>query len=110
MKPPSTLALVASVLPACTQADDQRIVFEGIASLDRKELQEACRERGMRALGLTKEELKQQLRYNIYTHTKQKDTCIHLCGGAGNLLRLIRDPLTRRYLCAPTNSTGSGST
>jgi LETM1 and EF-hand domain-containing protein 1 len=44
------------------QTDDQRIVFEGIDSLDRRELQEACRERGMRALGLTKDELKQQLR------------------------------------------------
>lgn len=41
--------------------DDQRIMFEGIDSLTRTELQEACAERGMRALGLPKEAYKRQL-------------------------------------------------
>ena len=56
----TTYQPTTTALPS--QTDDQRIVFEGIDSLDRRELQEACRERGMRALGLTKDELKQQLR------------------------------------------------
>jgi len=41
--------------------DDQRIVFESIDSLSRAELQEACAERGMRAIGLPKEAYKRQL-------------------------------------------------
>lgn len=41
--------------------DDQRIVFEGMDSLSRAELQEACAERGMRAIGLPKEAYKRQL-------------------------------------------------
>ena len=43
------------------QEDDQRILFEGVDSLDRRELQEACRERGMRATGLPKADLARQL-------------------------------------------------
>mmetsp|Transcript_14951 Transcript_14951/g.30031 ORF Transcript_14951/g.30031 Transcript_14951/m.30031 type:complete len:970 (-) Transcript_14951:227-3136(-) len=43
------------------QNDDQRILFEGLESLNRSELQEASRERGMRALGLSKDELRLQL-------------------------------------------------
>ncbi len=42
--------------------DDQRILWEGLYSLDKRELQEACRERGMRATGLTKEGYKRQMR------------------------------------------------
>jgi len=35
--------------------DDQRIIWEGISSLTKMELREACRERGMRSTGLSKE-------------------------------------------------------
>ncbi len=41
--------------------DDQRILWEGLYTLDKKELQEACRERGMRAMGLTKEGYRRQM-------------------------------------------------
>jgi LETM1 and EF-hand domain-containing protein 1 len=34
--------------------DDQRILWEGIESLTKMELREACRERGMRSIGLSK--------------------------------------------------------
>lgn len=43
------------------RADDQRIVYEGLDSLTRQEMQEACAERGMRAVGLTKQEYRRQL-------------------------------------------------
>ncbi len=38
--------------------DDQRILWEGIDSLTKIELSEACRERGMRSTGLSKEQYK----------------------------------------------------
>mmetsp|Transcript_4731 Transcript_4731/g.6704 ORF Transcript_4731/g.6704 Transcript_4731/m.6704 type:complete len:700 (-) Transcript_4731:1573-3672(-) len=41
--------------------DDQRIVYEGLDSLTRQEMQEACAERGMRAVGLTKQQYRAQL-------------------------------------------------
>jgi len=41
--------------------DDQRILWEGVSALTKQELQEACRERGMRSMGLTKEGYKRQL-------------------------------------------------
>ncbi len=49
-----------SHLRSVTQ-DDQRILWEGLYTLDKKELQEACRERGMRATGLTKEGYRRQM-------------------------------------------------
>ncbi|CAN0531565.1 unnamed protein product [Ectocarpus sp. 8 AP-2014] len=49
-----------SKLRAITQ-DDQRILWEGVSSLTKQELQEACRERGMRATGLTKQGYVRQL-------------------------------------------------
>ena len=39
-------------------ADDVSIVKEGVDSLSIQELQEACRARGMRAMGVTEEKLK----------------------------------------------------
>ena len=36
-------------------------MYEGLDSLTRQEMQEACAERGMRALGLTKQEYRSQL-------------------------------------------------
>lgn len=41
--------------------DDQRILWEGINSLTKMELREACQERGMRSTGLSKEAYKRSL-------------------------------------------------
>jgi len=41
--------------------DDRRIVYEGLDSLTRQELQEACADRGMRSVGLTKQQYRVQL-------------------------------------------------
>lgn len=41
--------------------DDQKIIWEGIDSLTKMELREACRERGMRSTGLSKESYKRAL-------------------------------------------------
>ena len=41
--------------------DDQRILWEGIDSLTKMELREACQERGMRSTGLSKESYKRSL-------------------------------------------------
>jgi hypothetical protein len=41
--------------------DDQRILWEGIDSLTKMELREACRERGMRSTGLSKDAYKRAL-------------------------------------------------
>lgn len=42
--------------------DDQDIIWEGLDSLDKEELQQACMERGMRATGLTKAGYVRQMR------------------------------------------------
>ncbi|TFJ85538.1 hypothetical protein NSK_003047 [Nannochloropsis salina CCMP1776] len=41
--------------------DDQRIVWEGVDNMNKAELREACRERGMRAYGLTQLGYRRQL-------------------------------------------------
>lgn len=41
--------------------DDQRIIFEGIDTLTKMELREACQERGMRSTGLSKDGYREQL-------------------------------------------------
>ncbi|XP_066236468.1 LETM1 domain-containing protein LETM2, mitochondrial isoform X3 [Saccopteryx leptura] len=43
------------------KADDEVIAKEGVSTLSVSELQAACRARGMRSLGLTEEQLRQQL-------------------------------------------------
>ena len=43
------------------QEDDQRILWEGIGSLTKMELREACRERGMRSTGLSKDAYREAL-------------------------------------------------
>jgi len=43
------------------QEDDQRILWEGIDSLTKMELREACQERGMRSTGMSKEAYKRSL-------------------------------------------------
>jgi len=42
--------------------DDQRILWEGVDSLTKTELREACRERGMRSTGLSKESYKKSIK------------------------------------------------
>ncbi|KFQ68766.1 hypothetical protein N335_00471, partial [Phaethon lepturus] len=44
------------------KADDEMIAKEGVSGLSVSELQSACRARGMRSLGLSEEQLKEQLR------------------------------------------------
>merc|ERR1719158_647204 len=54
------------------QADDVTIAREGVESMTVAELQVACKDRGMRALGLTKEKLTKQLRQWIELSTNEK--------------------------------------
>lgn len=58
--------LVVSLFRALTRSNFlsivQMIAEEGVDSLTVKELQAACRARGMRALGVTEERLKEQLK------------------------------------------------
>lgn len=54
------------------EADDKMIIKEGVTSLDTKELQSACRERGMRAIGLSEERLKSQLEQWLDLHINRK--------------------------------------
>ncbi|XP_020661571.3 mitochondrial proton/calcium exchanger protein [Pogona vitticeps] len=54
------------------KADDKLIAEEGVDSLTVKELQAACRARGMRALGVTEERLKDQLKQWLDLHLSQE--------------------------------------
>ncbi|KAM6446589.1 mitochondrial proton/calcium exchanger protein isoform 2-T2 [Liasis olivaceus] len=54
------------------KADDKLITEEGVDSLTVKELQAACRARGMRALGVTEERLKEQLKQWLDLHLNQE--------------------------------------
>lgn len=54
------------------EADDHEIINEGIENLDIKELQQACRDRGMRAMGLSPERLKSQLEQWLDLHINRK--------------------------------------
>uniref|UniRef100_U3F7T7 Mitochondrial proton/calcium exchanger protein n=1 Tax=Micrurus fulvius TaxID=8637 RepID=U3F7T7_MICFL len=54
------------------KADDKLITEEGLDSLTVKELQAACRVRGMRALGVTEERLKDQLKQWLDLHLNQE--------------------------------------
>ncbi|NXQ91402.1 LETM1 protein, partial [Nyctibius grandis] len=54
------------------KADDKLIAEEGVDSLTVKELQSACRARGMRALGVTQERLKEQLKQWLDLHLNQE--------------------------------------
>ncbi|KAM5312248.1 LETM1 domain-containing protein LETM2, mitochondrial isoform 2-T2 [Glossophaga mutica] len=53
------------------KADDEMIAKEGVSGLTVSELQAACRARGMRSLGLTEEQLRQQLREWQDLHLKE---------------------------------------
>ncbi|XP_016417657.1 LETM1 and EF-hand domain-containing protein 1, mitochondrial isoform X6 [Sinocyclocheilus rhinocerous] len=50
------------------RADDKLIAEEGVDSLNVNELQAACRVRGMRALGVTEERLREQLKQWLELH------------------------------------------
>jgi len=54
------------------KADDRLISREGVDSLNVMELQNACKERGMRALGLTQEKLKTNLKEWIELSTNEQ--------------------------------------
>ncbi|KAM3940754.1 mitochondrial proton/calcium exchanger protein isoform 2-T2 [Leptodactylus fuscus] len=54
------------------KADDKLIAEEGVDTLNVKELQAACRARGMRALGVTEERLREQLKQWLELHLNQE--------------------------------------
>lgn len=54
------------------EADDNLILKEGINNMTIKELQQACRERGMRALGLSEDRLRRQLEQWIDLHINKQ--------------------------------------
>ncbi|XP_066089034.1 mitochondrial proton/calcium exchanger protein isoform X2 [Saccopteryx bilineata] len=54
------------------KADDKLIAEEGVDSLNVKELQAACRARGMRALGVTEDRLRDQLKQWLELHLHQE--------------------------------------
>ncbi|KAJ8261094.1 hypothetical protein COCON_G00168170 [Conger conger] len=53
------------------KADDEMIATEGVSAMSVSELQAACRSRGMRSLGLTTEQLHQQLQQWLDLHLKE---------------------------------------
>ncbi|XP_047447194.1 LETM1 domain-containing protein LETM2, mitochondrial [Mugil cephalus] len=53
------------------KADDEMIAAEGVAAMSVSELQGACRSRGMRSLGLTTDQLRQQLQQWLDLHLKE---------------------------------------
>ncbi|KAB5581859.1 hypothetical protein PHYPO_G00180440 [Pangasianodon hypophthalmus] len=54
------------------RADDKLIAEEGVESLNANELQAACRVRGMRALGVTEDRLRDQLKQWLELHLNQQ--------------------------------------
>nr|XP_013009817.1 mitochondrial proton/calcium exchanger protein isoform X5 [Cavia porcellus] len=54
------------------KADDKLIAEEGVDTLNVKELQAACRARGMRALGVTEDRLRSQLKQWLDLHLHQE--------------------------------------
>ncbi|XP_051784354.1 mitochondrial proton/calcium exchanger protein isoform X1 [Erpetoichthys calabaricus] len=54
------------------RADDKLIAEEGVDSLNVNEIQAACRVRGMRALGVTEERLREQLKQWLELHLDQQ--------------------------------------
>ena len=54
------------------EADDKLIIQEGVNTLDINELQQACRERGMRALGVSEQRLRSQLDQWLDLHINRK--------------------------------------
>ncbi|XP_029367040.1 LETM1 domain-containing protein LETM2, mitochondrial [Echeneis naucrates] len=53
------------------KSDDEMIAAEGVAAMSVSELQAACRSRGMRSLGITTDQLRQQLQQWLDLHLKE---------------------------------------
>ncbi|XP_061672567.1 LETM1 domain-containing protein LETM2, mitochondrial [Syngnathoides biaculeatus] len=53
------------------KSDDEMIAAEGVAAMSVSELQAACRSRGMRSLGLTTDQLRQQLQQWLDLHLNE---------------------------------------
>ncbi|KAJ8396935.1 hypothetical protein AAFF_G00012580 [Aldrovandia affinis] len=53
------------------KSDDEMIAMEGVPAMSVSELQAACRSRGMRSLGLTTDQLRQQLQQWLDLHLKE---------------------------------------
>ncbi|XP_028313117.1 LETM1 domain-containing protein LETM2, mitochondrial [Gouania willdenowi] len=53
------------------KSDDEMIAAEGVPAMNVSELQAACRSRGMRSLGLTTDQLRQQLQQWLDLHLKE---------------------------------------
>ncbi|XP_058492726.1 LETM1 domain-containing protein LETM2, mitochondrial [Solea solea] len=53
------------------KSDDEMIAAEGVAAMSVSELQAACRSRGMRSLGITTDQLHQQLQQWLDLHLKE---------------------------------------
>ncbi|MGH0146655.1 UNVERIFIED_CONTAM: hypothetical protein FKN15_038597 [Acipenser sinensis] len=53
------------------KSDDEMIAQEGVNSMNVAELQTACRIRGMRSLGVTEDQLRQQLKQWLELHLKE---------------------------------------
>ncbi|XP_034397498.1 LETM1 domain-containing protein LETM2, mitochondrial [Cyclopterus lumpus] len=53
------------------KSDDEMIAAEGVAAMSVSELQAACRSRGMRSLGLTTDQLHQQIQQWLDLHLKE---------------------------------------
>uniref|UniRef100_A0A3B5L0M7 Leucine zipper-EF-hand containing transmembrane protein 2 n=1 Tax=Xiphophorus couchianus TaxID=32473 RepID=A0A3B5L0M7_9TELE len=53
------------------KSDDEMISAEGVAAMSVSELQAACRSRGMRSLGLTSDQLRQQLQQWLDLHLNE---------------------------------------
>ncbi|KAG7273155.1 hypothetical protein CRUP_034553 [Coryphaenoides rupestris] len=53
------------------KADDEMIATEGVPAMSVSELQAACRSRGMRSLGLTTDQLRQQIQQWLDLHLKE---------------------------------------
>ncbi|XP_069563879.1 LETM1 domain-containing protein LETM2, mitochondrial isoform X1 [Brachyistius frenatus] len=53
------------------KSDDEMIAAEGVAAMSVTELQAACRSRGMRSLGLTTDQLRQQMQQWLDLHLKE---------------------------------------
>lgn len=81
--------------------DDQRILWEGIDSLTKMELREACQERGMRSTGLTKDAYKDSLQQWLELSVNQKVPIA--------LLIMSRTFFLRDEIASPTPTDKDGS-
>jgi len=74
--------------------DDRRILWEGIDSLNTVELRDACRERGMRSLGVTQFKLRKQLQEWLDLSTQKHIPISLLIMSRGFMLseKLEKDP------------------